>query len=142
MPNLSDQLEQSYTNLQCLIIAQVNRFSTEKLTATQYLLLDYLIRCGASTTGQLALQFHISPPAVSRHIKKLMQDGLITQERDLEDRRSSFHAATPKGIKLVNEAKKLRKNMTKQLQQILSERDQATFIRLCNLITDYMHLDE
>ncbi|MBO9731365.1 MAG: MarR family transcriptional regulator [Chitinophaga sp.] len=142
MPNTADQLEQAYTNLQCLIIAQVNRFSTEKLTATQYLLLDYLIRCGASTTGQLAKQFHISAPAVSRHIKKLVQDGLIVQERDLEDRRSAFNDATPKGVKLVNEAKKLRKNMTRQLQQILSERDQATFIRLCNLIKTYLHPDE
>jgi len=138
----SEAFEQAYTNLQCLIIAQVNKFSTEKLTATQYLILDFIIRSGETATGQLAKQFRISPPAVSRQIKKLMEDGLIIQKRDTADRRIYFNAVTPKAVKLVSQAKKLRKTMSLQLQQILSDSDKKTFIRLCNLITTQLHLEE
>ena len=134
--------EEAYTNLQCLIIAQVNKFSTEKLTATQYLILDFIIRSGETATGQLAKQFRISPPAISRQIKKLMEDGLIIQKRDTTDRRIYFNAVTPKAVKLVSQAKKLRKTMSLQLQQILSDSDRKTFIRLCNLITTHLQLEE
>lgn len=136
------QFEEAYTNLQCLIIAQVNKFSTEKLTATQYLILDYIIRSGETATGQLAKQFRISPPAVSRQIKKLMEDGLIIQKRDDTDRRVYFNAVTPRAVKLVGQAKKLRKTMSLQIQQLLSKSDRKTFIRLCNYITDKITLNE
>ncbi|MGO4291156.1 MarR family winged helix-turn-helix transcriptional regulator [Chitinophaga sp. RAB17] len=138
----AEQFEQAYTNLQCLIIAQVNKFSTEHLTATQYLILDFIIRSGETATGQLAKQFRISPPAISRQIKKLMEDGLIVQKRDTTDRRIYFNAVTPKAVKLVSQAKKLRKTMSLQLQQILSDSDRKTFIRLCNLITEKIKLEE
>ncbi|MBS0029990.1 MarR family winged helix-turn-helix transcriptional regulator [Chitinophaga sp. 22321] len=136
------QFEEAYTNLQCLIIAQVNKFSTEKLTATQYLVLDYIIRSGETATGQLAKQFRISAPAISRQIKKLMTDGLIIQKRDETDRRIYFNAVTPKAVKLVSQAKKLRKTMSLQIRHLLSESDRKTFIRICNRITNNIHLDE
>ena len=138
----AQQFEEAYTNLQCLIIAQVNKFSTEKLTATQYLVLDYIIRSGETATGQLAKQFRISAPAISRQIKKLMADGLIVQKRDETDRRIYFNAVTPKAVKLVSQAKKLRKTMSLQIQHLLSESDRKTFVRICNRITNNIHLDE
>jgi DNA-binding MarR family transcriptional regulator len=140
--NQAEQFEQAYTNLQCLIIAQVNKFSNERLSATQYLILDFIIRSGETATGQLAKQFRISPPAVSRQIKKLMHDGLIVQKRDETDRRIYFNAVTPKAVKLVSQAKQLRQTMSLQIQRLLSDSDRKTFIRLCNLITKNITLEE
>ncbi|RBL90653.1 MarR family winged helix-turn-helix transcriptional regulator [Chitinophaga flava] len=135
MSTEAEQFEQAYTDLQCLIIAQVNKFSTEKLTATQFLILDVIIKQGDRTTSQLADYFRITAPAISRQIRKLMSDGLVIQKRDDTDRRSYFNSITPKGRKLVNEAGKLRKTMTTEISRILTAEDRKTFIRLCHHIT-------
>jgi DNA-binding MarR family transcriptional regulator len=139
-PPIADQFEQAYTDLQCLIIAQVNKFSSEKLSATQYLILDAIIRNGNTSTGDLARQFRISPPAVSRHIKKLMEDGLIVQKRDETDRRIYYNVVTAKAVKLVSLAKKMRKTMSLQIQQVLSEKDCREFVRICRLITEKIEI--
>ncbi|MCW3465251.1 MarR family winged helix-turn-helix transcriptional regulator [Chitinophaga nivalis] len=128
--------EAVYTEFQCLIMAEVNRLSIDGISATQYNMLDFIIRNGPCTTSMLAKGFHISPPAVSRHMKKLLEKKYVLQVRDKDDRRHYFHRITPKGMKLVKNATHLRKNMSANIQQALSKPDLITFTRLCRQIVD------
>lgn len=132
--NKNDEFEEAYTNLQCLIIAQVNKFSTDGLSATQYLILDYIIRNGESTASQLAAIFRISLPAISRQVKKLIGEGFIIQKRDDVDRRNYFHSVTPKAVALVNKAERLRRTMSSEIQSVLSPEERENFIRLSDKI--------
>ena len=138
--NKADDFEEAYTNLQCLIIAQVNKFSTEGLSATQYLILDYIIRNGECTTSQLAAVFRISLPAISRQVKKLIGEGFIIQRRAEVDRRNYFHAVTPKAVALVSKAERLRKTMSSEIQGILSTEERKDFIHLCGKIVSGIKL--
>lgn len=132
--------EEAYTEFQCMIIAQINRFNIEGITATQYNIMDFIVRKGESTTGHLAKSFHISAPAVSRQIKILLEEGYIVQERDKEDRRTCYNQITPKGVKLVKEAVNLRKTMASEIEKIISEEDLVSFTRICKTIVSQIKL--
>lgn len=46
------------------------------------LLLCHLIAEGESTVGRLAMHVGLSQPALSQHLSKLREDGLVTTRRD------------------------------------------------------------
>jgi DNA-binding transcriptional ArsR family regulator len=74
--------------------------SVDRLSATFSALADPTRRAilarlsqGESSVAELAAPFHISPPAVTKHLKVLQRAGLITQGRQAQWRPCKLEAA-------------------------------------------------
>jgi DNA-binding MarR family transcriptional regulator len=129
-----------YTGFQCMIIAQINQFNFEGISATQYNIVDYVLRNGKTTTGQLARAFHISAPAISRQVKLLLEKKLVKQEQDRTDRRVFYISATAGGRRLVADSLRLRQTMSAEIQKVLSPKELAVFTALCKKIVTQIDL--
>jgi DNA-binding MarR family transcriptional regulator len=57
---------------------------------------------GPLSPSELAAKERLARPGVTRIIARLQQEGLVTSERDAEDRRSYRVAATPEGVALLH----------------------------------------
>ena len=66
------------------------------ITMSQFSVLRHLRR-GQCTVNELSRHGRISPPAVSRTVEALVQEGLVTRSVDPENRRSVHVALSPEG---------------------------------------------
>lgn len=119
-----------FTNLQCFILANMNKGNINGVTATHYNLIDYIYRNDKSTGKQIAESFNISPPAISRQLKFLIQNRLIEQDQSTDDRRVFYLSVTEKGKFIIDNSENFRERVAKTVSQSLSPDELQTLTAL------------
>jgi DNA-binding MarR family transcriptional regulator len=84
--------------------------------------LSVLVFGGASTLKQLAAAERVKPPTMSRIVAGLQRSGLVAIAADVEDARRVRIQATPKGVRLLQKARRKRiATLAKNLSQVESQ---------------------
>lgn len=134
MTNVQKRFFEVFTDLQCYILANMNKGDFNGVTATHYNLVEYIYRKGKTTGKKLAMDFGISAPAISRQVKFLLENDLLSQEQSDEDRRVFYLKATDKGKLLIDASESFRERVTKQASAILSKKELEDLAYLLNKV--------
>jgi len=112
-----------FTDLQCFILANMNRGHIEGVTATHYNIIEFVSRKGCATAKQIAVAFNVSQAAISKQLKFLIEHELILQEQDASDKRIFNLKTTDKGDFIVHNSENFREKVSKQVGSILTHRE-------------------
>ncbi len=124
----------TFTDFQCLILAHMNRGDINGITASHYNIIEFILRKKESTGKEIASAFKITPAAVSKQLKILINNDFIIQHRDEKDRRKFNLSVTEKGRFVVENSETFRKTMTQQTASILTSAELEHFNYLLNKI--------
>jgi len=112
-----------FTDLQCFILANMNRGDINGVTATHYNMIEYIYRHDQCIVKQIAQAFNISPPAVSKQLKFLIAHDLVEQQQSAVDRRIFNLRVTDKGRFIIDNSENFRQTVAKEASKSLTEDD-------------------
>jgi len=112
-----------FTDLQCFILANMNRGEVNGVTATHYNMIEYIYRHDQCIVKQIAQAFNISPPAVSKQLKFLIAHDLVEQQQSVADRRVFNLRVTDKGRFIIDNSENFRETVAKEASKSLAEDD-------------------
>ena len=119
-----------FTDLQCFIVANMNRGNINGVTATHYNIIEYIYRNDKCTGKQIAKAFNISPPAISRQLNFLIENKLIEQQQSSFDRRIFNLNVTDKGKFIIDNSENFRERVAKKVAKTLEKDDLKNLTRL------------
>jgi DNA-binding MarR family transcriptional regulator len=96
--------------------------------------LSVIVFAGPVTLGELAAAEQVQPPTMSRLVKGLEADGLVTRERDADDRRRQWIRATPEGRRLLQEGRDRRVSKLARELMRLPERERRQLARAVSIL--------
>lgn len=134
MKQHNDQFFNAFTDLQCFILANMNKGNINGVTATHYNIIEYVYRKPEVTGKEISGAFKVSQAAISKQIKFLIANGLIEQKQSSSDRRIFNLSATEKGIFLINNSEDFRKTVADQASAILDKAELETLTVLLNKV--------
>jgi DNA-binding MarR family transcriptional regulator len=129
-----DHFFNTFTDLQCFILANMNKGNVSGVTATHYNIIEYIYRKQEATGKQIAAAFNVSQAAVSKQIRFLITNDLVEQKQNGTDRRIFNLSATEKGKFLINNSEDFRKKVANQASDILGEADLKTLTVLLDKV--------
>jgi DNA-binding MarR family transcriptional regulator len=103
--DLADQLHSAAIHL---LRKLRRRDESSGLNAPRLSALSVIVFGGPLSLGDLASAEQVRPPTMTRIVNALEEQGLVTKQRDANDRRSVVLAATPSGRGLLMEGRKRR----------------------------------
>lgn len=112
-----------FTDLQCFILANMNRGDINGVTVTHYNMIEYIYRHDHCIVKQIAQAFNISPPAVSKQLKFLIANNLIEQQQSPADRRIFNLRVTDQGKFIIDNSENFRETVAKEAAKSLSEEE-------------------
>ncbi|MDR6733525.1 MarR family transcriptional regulator [Sphingobacterium sp. 2149] len=112
-----------FTDLQCFILANMNRGDINGVTATHYNMIEYIYRHDHCIVKQIAQAFNISPPAVSKQLKFLIANNLVEQQQSSADRRIFNLSVTDQGKFIIDNSENFRETVAKDAAKSLTEED-------------------
>ncbi|WP_343559392.1 MarR family transcriptional regulator [Sphingobacterium sp.] len=121
---------QVFTDLQCFILANMNRGNIHGVTATHYNLIEYVYRHRGVTAKQIAEAFQISQAAVSKQLKFLTENKLIEQQQSATDRRFFELTMTDAGRYIIDNSENFREGMAKKASRTLTKEELKTLTSL------------
>lgn len=124
----------TFTDFQCLILAHMNRGDINGITASHYNVIEFILRKKGSTGKEIASAFKITPAAVSKQLKFLINNDFIVQNQDEADRRKFNLSVTEKGRFVVENSETFRKTMTQQITSVLTSAELEHFNYLLDKI--------
>ncbi len=119
-----------FTELQCFILANMNKGDINGVTATHYNIIEYIYRNDKSTGKQIAKAFNISAPAISRQLKFLIENKFIEQKQSRLDRRIFYLSVADKGRFIIDNSENFREHVTKKVYKSLPKDELATLTSL------------
>jgi len=125
-----------FTDLQCFILANMQKGDINGVTATHYNIIEYVYRHDKCTGKQVAKAFSISPPAISRQLKFLIGNGFIEQEQSLADRRVFYLSVADKGRFIVDNSENFRESVAQRVAKTLTKTELKN---LTSLLAKVMH---
>jgi DNA-binding MarR family transcriptional regulator len=96
--------------------------------------LSVVVFGGPVTLGELAAAEQVRPPSMTRIVKALEADGLITRVIDETDRRIARLRATPKGERLMKEGRNARVALLAELVRPLTPHDRRTLDKASRIL--------
>lgn len=129
---------QTADRLHSAAIHLLRRLRTEDdvtgLSAPRLSALSVIVFAGPIGLGNLAAAEQVRPPSMSRLVKELEADGLVTLETDAADRRRRWIRATKKGQRLLEEGRNRRvARLAAQLAR-LPERERRLLARAASVL--------
>ncbi|MNE18339.1 transcriptional regulator SlyA [compost metagenome] len=121
---------QVFTDLQCFILANMNRGNIHGVTATHYNIMEYIYRGRQVTGKQIAEAFHISQAAISRQLKFLTENRLIKQQQSTIDRRFFDLTLTDQGRYIIDNSENFRESIAKKASRSLTKDELKTLTLL------------
>ena len=116
--------------------------TTHQLTTPQLICLLCVIEEGPLNSAAISKSISLSPSTLVGILDRLELRGLVSRERDSEDRRIVNVAASDEGIKIAKVAPSpLQDNLAKALQQ-LPEMEQSTIALSLQRIVDLMEVEQ
>ena len=123
MNKIERKFYEVFTDLQCFILANMNRGEVNGVTATHYNMIEYIYRHDQCIVKQIAQAFNISPPAVSKQLKFLIAHDLVEQQQSAVDRRIFNLRVTDKGRFIIDNSENFRQTVAKEASKSLTEDD-------------------
>ncbi|WP_313187088.1 MarR family winged helix-turn-helix transcriptional regulator [Sphingobacterium siyangense] len=123
-----------FTDLQCFILANMNRGDINGVTATHYNMIEYIYRHDHCIVKEIAQAFNVSPPAVSKQLKFLIANNLVEQQQSAADRRIFNLSVTDKGRFIIDNSENFRETVAKEAAKILKEDDLTKLTELLNKV--------
>ncbi len=123
MDKTEQKFYEVFTDLQCFILANMNRGEVNGVTATHYNMIEYIYRHDQCIVKQIAQAFNISPPAVSKQLKFLIANDLVQQQQSAVDRRIFNLRVTEKGRFIIDNSENFRETVAKEASKSLTEDD-------------------
>jgi DNA-binding MarR family transcriptional regulator len=116
--------------------------TTHQLTTPQLICLLCVVEEGPLNSAAISKSIYLSPSTLVGILDRLESRGLVSRERDSEDRRIVNVTASNEGIKIAKVAPSpLQDNLANALQQ-LAEMEQATIARSLQRIVDLMEAEQ
>ena len=151
-PIIVPQVPESRYDLQVLrslrrIIRSVDIYSrklktSHQLTAPQLICLLCVVEEGPLNSAAISKSIFLSPSTLVGILDRLELRGLVSRERDREDRRIVNVTASDEGIEIAKVAPSpLQDNLAKALQQ-LPNKEQATIVLSLQRIVDLMEAEQ
>lgn len=109
---------------------QINELYKGKITLPQFLVLEFLHREGESKMTDLARFMHVTTPAMTGIVDRLVRDGYVARDYDPEDRRIIKVKLTPKGNELVRKINSQRQQMVIKIFDKISQTDRQDYLRI------------
>lgn len=106
-------------------------FTEERLTESQFGVLDALFHLGELSPGQLSARLFRSSSNLTTVIANLERDGLVRRARDPRDGRAHVVSLTPRGRRLIQRLLPTHVERIARAMGILSPREQEELGRLC-----------
>jgi len=103
----------------------------ERLTESQFSVLDALHHLGALSPGQLSAKLFKSSSNLTTVIANLERDGLVRRTRDPRDGRAHVVNLTPRGRRLIQRLIPTHVERVARAMSALSPREQEELGRLC-----------
>jgi DNA-binding MarR family transcriptional regulator len=108
------------------------------LDRASYLILRHLAVAGPQNVSVLAAALHLDGSTVTRQVAALLRDGLVSRERDPQDRRGAVIAATPSGLSRMSAVRKAREQLYAEMLASWSEEDRRTLAGLLHRLNQSM----
>lgn len=121
---------QVFTDLQCFILANMNRRNIHGVTATHYNIMEYIYRGRQVTGKQIAEAFQISQAAISKQLKFLTENRLIKQQQSTIDRRFFDLTLTDQGRYIIDNSENFRESIAKKASRSLTKDELKTLTLL------------
>jgi DNA-binding MarR family transcriptional regulator len=129
--NLADRLHSAAIHL----LRRVRREDdVTGLSAARLSALSVIVFGGPIRISALARAEHVRTPTMTPIVAALEAEGLITRETDRSDARASLLRATPRGIRLMAEARSRRVALLTSELQRLRSKDQAALQRAVDIL--------
>lgn len=123
-----------FTDLQCFILANMNRGEVHGVTATHYNIIEYVYRHDKCTSNQIAKAFNISAAAISRQLKFLVEHAYIKQEQAALDRRFFHLSILAKGKFIIDNSEDFREKVAQKAAKTLPKEEFDTLIELLSKV--------
>lgn len=123
-----------FTDLQCFILANMNRSEINGVTATHYNIIEFIYRNDKCIVKEIAKAFNISPPAISKQLKFLIEHNLIEQQQSSLDRRIFNLSVTDKGKFIINNSENFRETVAKKASKTLTKDDLKNLTELLHKV--------
>ena len=104
------------------------------LSAPRLSALSVVVFGGPVTVTQLASAEQVSPATISRMIKEMEWEGLVTREMDPADGRIHRIRATEKGVALLQEGRRKRVEVLSDMLSTLSQRERRLLAKAAQLL--------
>jgi DNA-binding MarR family transcriptional regulator len=99
-----------------------------EISMPQLHLLMWLQERGLMTVSELAHILGVSPPSASAFVDRMEESGLVTRERDREDRRVVHVRIEPRGRDLLEEIMGMHREELQQLLGQMSDEELSCFV--------------
>ncbi|MCL6219360.1 MarR family winged helix-turn-helix transcriptional regulator [Zunongwangia pacifica] len=123
-----------FTDLQCFILANMNRSDINGVTATHYNIIEYIYRNDKCILKEIAKAFNISPPAISKQLKFLIENSFIEQQQSSLDRRIFNLSVTDKGKFVIDNSENFRETIAKKASKTLTKDDLKNLTELLHKV--------
>lgn len=140
MKTIEKKFFDTFTEFQCLILVHMSKGDINGITASHYNIIEFILRKKGSTGKEIASAFKITPAAVSKQLKTLINNDFINQEQDETDRRKFILSATEKGKFVIENSETFRKKITRQTMAILSPAELEHFNSLLSKVLSEIKL--
>lgn len=141
--NFTDELADSISSIQRLARAMLKKRSDALIqgivTMPQYIALEFLITKDTVKMKDIAKYMHISFPAASGLVERLVSLGLVKRTSDKEDRRVVYIELTSKGKKIALTTMQARKHIIKDIFGCLTDAEKNTYLRIIRKIKKGLH---
>jgi len=117
---LLDQLDVLLSELVNMVAHALTESVRGKVSVSQFLVLKILSTWGKSSVSQVAARLQITMSAVTSLGDGLVRTGLVERTRDDKDRRVVWLELTEKGLALVRELEKHRRELMEKVVSTLS----------------------
>ena len=130
----SQQLAQQLHNLSALLSRESDQILQERLGIglSQYKILNAVEQNPRSQQRQFAVELGQTEASVSRQVKLLLKNGLITSRTNPGNRREHITELTAKGVRVTEAAHQSLANYHRALTGRLSPRQQEILLGLLN----------
>lgn len=116
----------------CSIFAET---TDNVLTPVQFAALAMIQQCESVSQNHLGRLVSMDPATIQGVVGRLSERGFIVSTDDPDDRRRHLWALTPSGKRLLNKLVPVAKSITQATLAPLSQREQATFLRLLDKLS-------
>lgn len=123
-----------FTELQCFILANMNKGDIKGVTATHYNIIEFIYRNDGIIGKELSEAFNVSAAAISKQLKFLIANNFVRQVPGLMDRRLTNLSLTDKGKFIIDNSENFRESFSKKASKILTESELDHLTSLLNKV--------
>jgi MarR family transcriptional regulator, 2-MHQ and catechol-resistance regulon repressor len=115
---------------------QENEITRGKITITQLLIMELLMKSGESKMTDLARFMGVSTPAITGIVERLVKGGYVSRLSEASDRRIIKIALNAKGAGVVKKIHEQRREMIMKLFGRISQKEREDYLRILTRIRE------